>query len=46
MVSSKKNWRIPTEFVGSQKNNWTTRAVEASEYAITTLIEKEIKDLI
>jgi hypothetical protein len=46
MVSSKQNWRIPTEFVGSEKNNWTTRAVAAAEYAIIAIIEKEIKDLI
>lgn len=46
MVSSKKNWRVPPEFVGSQDDNWTTRAISAAESSILTIIEKAVKDSI
>lgn len=38
MVSSDQSWRVPPQFVGDAKNNWTTRAIEK--------IDKEIIDLI
>jgi len=44
MVSSTKNWRVPTEFVGTQRNNWTTRAISAAESSILSVIEQAVKD--
>lgn len=44
MVSSKKNWRVPTEFVGGEKNNWTTRAIAAAETLILDTIEQAVKN--
>lgn len=46
MVSSSSNWRVPTEFVGTARNNWTTRAIAASEGRISQVIEQAIRDII
>ena len=43
MVKSNKGWRVPPEFVGTMRNNWTTRAVERLENEIRQLIKKEIE---
>ena len=46
MVSSRDNWRVPPEFVGTISNNWTTRAIDRIEDKIYTLIENIIGALI
>ena len=28
MIESNKNWRVPSEFAGSQSNNWASRALD------------------
>jgi hypothetical protein len=46
MISSGKNWRVPPEFVGTQRNNWTTRAIESVEdellNTIRSIVERNI----
>ena len=46
MVSSRDNWRVPPEFVGTISNNWTTRAIDRIEDKIYTLIQDIIEALI
>ena len=46
MVSSRDNWRVPPEFVGTISNNWTTRAIDRIEDKIDILIENIIGALI
>lgn len=46
MVASTSNWRVPTEFVGTSSNNWTTRAIASSESVIAKTIEQAIKDIL
>lgn len=43
MVSSTKNWRVPPEFVGTQRNNWTTRAIESAEEELTNTIKSIVE---
>lgn len=43
MVSSNKSWRVPPEFVGTQRNNWTTRAISKIDDKIMNLMKKEIE---
>jgi hypothetical protein len=43
MVKSNKSWRVPPEFVGTVQNNWTTRAIERAQNAISQVIKKEIE---
>jgi len=38
MVESNKNWRVPSEFAGSQSNNWASRALDKIEDKIQTQI--------
>lgn len=44
MISSNSSWRVPTEFVGSQTDNWTTRALAQIEDKIMNLIQSSIED--
>lgn len=44
MVSSDRNWRVPPEFVGTENNNWTTRAISAAENDIMQIIESTIRN--
>ena len=46
MVSSKDHWRVPSEFVGTISNNWTTRAIDRIEDKIYSLIENIIGAII
>lgn len=46
MVNSTSNWRVPTEFVGTSSNNWTTRAIASSESIIAKTIEQTIKGIL
>jgi hypothetical protein len=43
MVSSSKNWRVPPQFVGTQRNNWTTRAIESVEDELTNTIKSIVE---
>ena len=44
MVPSSNNWRVPPEFAGSIRNNWTTRAISRAEPAVYGIIKKAIED--
>ena len=41
--SSSNNWRVPPEFVGSESNNWITRAISRIENSIYSLMTKIIE---
>ena len=43
MVPSNYNWRVPTQFAGSIRNNWTTRAVSRIETSVYDVIKKAIE---
>lgn len=42
MVESDKNWRVPPEYAGSEKNNWTTRAISRIDNQLSRVIENNI----
>ena len=42
MVESNKNWRVPPEFAGSTKNNWTTRAISRIDNQLPKIFENNI----
>jgi hypothetical protein len=42
MVESNKNWRVPPEFAGSIKNNWTTRAISRIDSQLPKIFENNI----
>lgn len=42
MVESNKNWRVPPEFAGSEKNNWTTRAISRIDNQLPKIFENNI----
>lgn len=46
MVPDKSNWRVPPEFAGSTKNNWSTRAISRLDPAIYNIISNTIKDVL
>jgi len=39
MVESNNSWRVPAEFAGTEKNNWTTRAIDRIERPLSNLIQ-------
>lgn len=43
MVPDKSNWRVPPEFAGSVRNNWTTRAISRTDKAIYNIIIENIR---
>lgn len=43
MVESNKNWRVPPEFAGTTRNNWTTRAIERMKDNVYHIMKKEIE---
>lgn len=43
MMSSKNNWRVPSEFAGTSTNNWVTRAIDRVDDSILDIIQKEIE---
>ena len=47
MIESNKNWRVPSEFAGTIKNNWPVRAIDGMEKEIKkiviTQLERHIK---
>lgn len=44
MFPSNENWRVPPEFSGSQKNNWTTRAIDRIESKVYNTIKQSIEN--
>lgn len=42
MVESNKNWRVPPEFAGNAKDNWTTRAISRIENQLPKIFENNI----
>jgi hypothetical protein len=40
MVPSKQSWRVPSEFAGTISNNWITRAIQAAEDDIQSLLDR------
>ena len=40
MRPSNKSWRVPSEFAGTIKDNWITRAIDNSESQINELLDK------
>ncbi len=43
MVESNNSWRVPAEFSGTERNNWTTRAIERIEKSILNLIQTTLE---
>lgn len=43
MVSSKSNWRVPSQFAGTPSNNWITRALSTIEDKIINILETELR---
>jgi hypothetical protein len=41
--SSSSSWRVPPEFVGSEENNWITRAITRIENNVYDLIVKAVE---
>jgi hypothetical protein len=39
MIASSSNWRVPPQFAGTIKDNWTTRALSMIETKISNLIK-------
>lgn len=39
MIGSSSNWRVPPEFAGTVRDNWTTRAIDRIDSQILQLIE-------
>lgn len=46
MVSSNSNWRVPSEFSGTSKNNWITRALSTIETKIVKVLEDELRAIL
>lgn len=44
MKASSGSWRVPPQFAGTSKNNWTTRAVSKAEDAIRSSIIQNIEN--
>jgi hypothetical protein len=42
MVESKKNWKVPAQFMGTTSNNWIVRALEGIDKTVLDIIQKEI----
>ena len=43
MISSSENWRVPPEFIGTNTNNWTTRALSKIEDELNSLIKSKFE---
>lgn len=46
MISSSSNWRVPSEFSGTPKNNWITRALSTIETKIIKVLEDELRAIL
>lgn len=43
MIEADSSWRVPAEFAGTAKNNWTTRAIQRIDTQITKVIQQNIE---
>ncbi len=43
MIESNSNWRVPSNFSGTQSNNWTTRAISKINDKIIEVIQNNIE---
>lgn len=43
MKPSKSSWKVPAQFSGTEKNNWTTRSINSIEDNIYAIIQKNIE---
>jgi hypothetical protein len=43
MTPSKKSWKVPGAFSGTQYNNWITRAIDAAQTDISKLLEDSLQ---
>jgi hypothetical protein len=46
MVPDSSNWRVPPEFAGSTRNNWTTRAISRLDPSIYNTIITNIRGIL
>lgn len=46
MIQSSSSWRVPPEFAGTVRDNWTTRALSRIDDQITNLIQKTFESSI
>jgi hypothetical protein len=46
MVSSNKNWRMPSKYVGVADNNWVYRAISSLDSDIENMIQKQLEQSI
>ena len=43
MVKSKKDWRMPSKFVGVAGNNWVYRAISRLDSTIEQMMQSELE---
>lgn len=43
MTPSKKSWKVPSEYSGTQTNNWITRAIDAAQNDIYKALEDSLQ---
>jgi hypothetical protein len=46
MVESRKSWRVPSDYVGTIRNNWITKSIEDIDNQIISIIQNEIESKI
>ena len=46
MIQSSSSWRVPPEFAGTIKDNWTTRALNRIDNKIINLIQTTLENSI
>jgi hypothetical protein len=43
MKPSSSDWSVPSEFSGTEKDNWTTRAVNSVEQDVYAILQNNIE---
>jgi len=43
MTPSSDSWRVPSQFTGTENNNWTTRAINSVEDRVYKIIQDNIE---
>lgn len=43
MKESNKSWKVPSEFAGTIRDNWITRAIDSIEEEVNNLLERTLK---
>jgi hypothetical protein len=43
MIPSSSSWRVPPQFAGTEKDNWTTRAINSVEDSVYKIIQENIE---